>query len=252
MNASSDRNSTNWASKRIEEAGLNVNFEQSGCPFNCQACYAGEAALGTGGFGEIKCSVCVPNSSLNTAGICVCEDGWLGRDCNFFNGICSYLCTGCFGPTAHHCVKCGVGSGRDESGACSCISPSKESYIAASPCTWNVDTCAEACETCKFEEDGYMCDACFDNAARNEWGKCECLPNWTGHDCSLWQGSCAPACMVCISYDQCLSCMPHAARTEFACACEIGWDVLADCSAYDSVCDARCEACVGPDNTDCI
>lgn len=244
-------NITNWETARVDESGLDINFMQSGCPNRCKVCVPD--ASSPEDWTQARCIVCLPNSTWDeSSGLCVCNEGWIGRDCSFYNGVCSPFCKGCYGPTPHQCVQCNYGTGRNESGACVCPPPTTPYYMAAYPCIAQEQACADACINCVRRSEEYVCDMCVENAGRTKYGRCECLPHWRGQACDTYAGPCEPPCLTCVAPDQCLSCKPHATLTADMCVCESDWDTLSDCSLYSGVCDPKCDLCTGPTDSDCI
>jgi len=142
------------------------------------------------------CDRCLPGacephgSCINETGVCDCEPGYGGEDCNTWVGI----------PCPNDCS--GTGTCDDTTGLCSC-DPGWDgddcSVFVGIPCPPGCNThgtCNDMTGVCNCDEGWYgdACDAwigipcphdCMGNGfCDDHTGICTCYPGWTGDDCS--------------------------------------------------------------------
>lgn len=111
---------------------------------------------------------------------------------------------------------------------------------------------------CKDGCEGATAFDCVGDCVANAYvvsDECVCMDGWTGEDCSVWMGECAPTCMECTgpTANECVRCVEHGYRIGGTCVCMPGWEVEADCSKKEIVCHVSCKTgkCTGEAQNEC-
>ena len=260
--------------------GADCSIWNGPCPETCETCSSSTVCtscvenaklLGT------DC-VCVENSSFED-GICRCNENWAGADCSIWDGPCPGTCETCSSSTV--CTSCAENAklfGTD----CVCVENSSfvdgicrcsENWTGNHCAIWD-GPCPEKCETCSSSSVCTSCVehakffgtdcVCVENSSFVE-GICRCNENWTGADCSIWDGPCPETCETCSSSTVCTSCVEHAelfgtdcfcvdnsSFVDGTCRCAENW-TGAHCAIWEGPCPMKCDTCSSPTTcTSCV
>lgn len=197
-----------------------------------------------------------PNAEM-VDGECYCKSGWSADDCSLYNGECACCCNGCFGPNADDCLQLAEHAERTneegKEGECQCQADWRGE--GSSCCPWG-GACHCSCRDGCIGPDSNQCNACHENAYRNQHGECTCHKGWTGCDCSIYIGACGACCTSCSGPrdDQCTNCHGYAVFTDGSCIVpdDVYYGGL-QCDVYFGVCDCKCgdNGCFGPGPDEC-
>ena len=132
----------------------------------------------------LKDAICRSLSCLNncgdngtcTDGICICESGWSGTDCNI---QCDATCNTCRLQGADNCESCKTGAALTGNvpSSCACIDGQYGTADNCQPCHGDCLTCST------YGED--QCDSCHDNASLPDGqttGTCTCDDGFAAED----------------------------------------------------------------------
>jgi hypothetical protein len=100
---------------REEACVCDENYDGPECAHYIGTCDP-KCAHGCHGPLSKDCHMCVENASRETdddsnyRGYCVCSGSWTGDDCSIPGVQCHITCESCYGPEAHQCESCHMGS----------------------------------------------------------------------------------------------------------------------------------------------
>ena len=120
---------------------------------------------------SVDCISCVPNSTRDEFGKCVCDPYWIGEDCSIavsFSGTCHPICVGCNGPSSSNCIACRPNAMMDAFGNCVC----HENWVGED-CRIYLGICVDICDGCVGSTNSH-CVRCRGNADWNDFGACVC------------------------------------------------------------------------------
>lgn len=155
-----------------------------------------------------------------TAGSCICNDGWSGDTCEDYIGECAPTCkilmepldsSGGQGCTKDKftCVECVDNAGRNEFGECVC----EEDWNGSAECNVYSGKCDPLCKTCNGPS-ASDCLECHNYAEFDNEHICVCPENYAGVSCELFAGACDLVCEGCFgpTAKDCYKCTSNAKR----------------------------------------
>jgi len=199
------------------------------------------------------CTICDANSHMNQYGVCICQTGWSGTDCNnheAYNDKCHPTCEFCSGATKYECLYCVEHASRSTDGVCEC-----DDSWGGTDCSQWLGECDNKCLHGCYGPDPTDCLFCVDNAYKDPKLGCVCLDSWGGKDCSIYTGHCPMRCAECEGDNNtdCTKCVPNAVMyTDGLCYCDMFYQGdLCDIYVYVGPCDSKCATCDGPEANKC-